>query len=624
MDRQETVELKHRLCNCLLRLDTIADRDTRNLYFAIVEEQFGQPLHARRYADAKHDTWSMVSGCLEHPGLLRSFADTIRQFNGESRTTIELQQLVDRVEPAHGMTLAERETLINTAKQVPLTQVISAYQTVAGTHPDLPTPDWTDPRSVVMAVERIGGLRDQSVPRQFADLLRPETPGPTERYTWDDKNTRNPEPYPTAKRPADSFRPEEPRPGVRTSRPPTSPPGAAEHHPTFRGGVPLRNRNFTGRQDLLRQMHRAFSLQTTGSVVPQVLHGPTGVGKTQVAVEYAHLHAPLYHLVWWISANHSNSIIASLCRLGDQLGFPPDTDPTQRAIEVIDSLSAAPYLWLLVYDNALDPHTVEPLVPSFGGHAIVTSRNGEWTTHWSTIEVESFDRHESIDLLQRRNPRSSREIANRLADLLGDLPLALDQAANFQAVTGMPIVEYLKLFSEQGLNLLDEGKPSDYPTALTTQLRTTFKSLREESPPAADLLGLFAYLGAEPLRAALLRRGHDTDIPQPLAGILGDPVQLARALRDLSRHGLVKIDLHEQRIQVHQLTQDILRASLTREAGERSRDNVHKILAVANPGDPDDQATWSSHREIGSRILPSDLINAKSDEARRALPKTQG
>ncbi|RSM35799.1 tetratricopeptide repeat protein, partial [Actinoplanes sp. ATCC 53533] len=180
------------------------------------------------------------------------------------------------------------------------------------------------------------------------------------------------------------------------------------------------------------------------SVVPQALHGLGGVGKTQLATEYAYRHADDYWLVWWMTAESAAQVRGSLAQLAQRLGMPVGQDMKQTTALVLEALSASPFRWLLVYDNAEGPEVLTDLVPSTGvGHVIVTSRNNAvWSARGNAIEVDVFERSESIQLLRRHGRSIGHGDADKLADKLGDLPLALEQAAIWHATTGMPVSEY--------------------------------------------------------------------------------------------------------------------------------------------------------------------------------------
>lgn len=162
------------------------------------------------------------------------------------------------------------------------------------------------------------------------------------------------------------------------------------------GGIPVRNPDFTGRESLLRALQRSLEARSKESVLPHALHGFGGVGKTQVAVEYAYRFADRYDLVWWIPAGQRPLVLQSLADLGRQLGIPDRHEAIRTAPLVIDALNSTSLRWLLIYDNADEPHDLAGLLPSAGGHVILTSRNRTWSTAWQAIEVNVFERPESI------------------------------------------------------------------------------------------------------------------------------------------------------------------------------------------------------------------------------------
>lgn len=382
-------------------------------------------------------------------------------------------------------------------------------------------------------------------------------------------------------------------------------------------GVPLRNPAFTGRETLLLSLQRALERRSKASVLPHALHGMGGVGKTQLAVEFAYRYADRYDIVWWIPAEQQSLVLQSLQLLGRHLGTPETASLPQTASLVLEALAGTPLRWLLIYDNANDPEDIASLIPSAGGHVILTSRNQTWSDVWDPIEVDIFNRRESVELVRKRGGDVSVEEAERLADRLGDLPLALDQAASCQAVTGMPVGEYLAQL-ERDIRELSPEQPPSYRTIIAALVRLALRRLRSDAPAVAELLEMFAYLGAEPISSGLLRRGREAHVSPALGRALRDQVSLDRVVRDLRRYGLAKVD-PDQRIQVHRLFQLVLRDELSDEAARRARANVHNLLASANPAYPDIEDTWQAHAEVGPHIGPAGLVDSELIEARRVV-----
>lgn len=379
-------------------------------------------------------------------------------------------------------------------------------------------------------------------------------------------------------------------------------------------GVPLRNSSFTGRETLLSTLRRALDRQSKASVVPHALHGLGGVGKTQLAVEFAYRYADQYDVVWWIPAENQTLVLQSLRDLGRRLGTPDTASLQQAARHVIDRLATTPMRWLLIYDNANDPDDVVNLIPSGGGHIILTSRNQTWTDLWDPIKVSVFDRDESVELVQKRGYEVSPEDAERLATRLDDLPLAVAQAAACQAATGMSVDDYLTRLDDH-IRAVSPEQPATSRTIVAALIRLTLEQLRAKAPAAGELLEMFAFLGAEPISRALLYRGRGARVSPALSAALRSQTGLNAAIRQLDRYGIANVDA-ERRIQVHRLFQLVLRDQIGDEALDRSRVNVHQVLASANPGYPEDEETWDDHAEIGPHIGPAGLIDSELYGAR--------
>lgn len=379
--------------------------------------------------------------------------------------------------------------------------------------------------------------------------------------------------------------------------------------PEIWGKVPQRNRNFTGREVLLLRLHAGVTSNVT-AVVPHALHGIGGVGKTQLAIEYAHRFGAEYDLVWWIPADQPMLVRSSLAALAPHLGLPsPDvTGIVDAASAVLDALRRGePYRnWLLIFDNADLPQDIKDVVPQGPGHVLITSRNPAWQDFYETVQVDVFTREESIEFLGKRVPRAAPEEADRLAEELGDLPLALEQAGALQAETGMSMREYLLLLRERTAQLLDANKSSYYPLSLTAAWALSVSQLSENLPEALELLRCCAFFGPEPIpRDVFGELSEEYAAGSRLAELLADPIRLSKVIRILGRYALARIDSESRTIQVHRLVQALLRDELGLEQQAALQHEVHLLLAAAAPGKPDETANWRSYVELLGHVTPA-------------------
>lgn len=384
--------------------------------------------------------------------------------------------------------------------------------------------------------------------------------------------------------------------------------------------IPPRNKNFTGREGLLEKLRDGIASDVT-AVVPHALHGMGGVGKTQVAVEYAWRYQSEYELVWWISADQPLLVPAALAALAPRLGLPP-----AKAVGIEDTAAAVlhalrrgePYSrWLLIFDNADRPEDINQLIPRGPGHVLITSRNQEWRAVVETVHVDVFTQGESVQFLHRRVARTLREAdAQRLADELGHLPLALEQAGALQAEAGMSVDEYLQQLAKHMSDTLQMPKPTDYPRSMTAAWKLSVSQLEQQMSEAVELLRCCAFFGPEPIPVDVFRWGVSRDVGPGLQQLLDQPLLRSRAIRVIGRYALAKIDPETRTLQVHRLIQALLRADLAEEEHERYRKVVHLLLASSMPGDPDDETKWLRYGELVQHIVPADVASSRDPQVR--------
>ncbi|WP_052721099.1 FxSxx-COOH system tetratricopeptide repeat protein [Actinoplanes rectilineatus] len=408
--------------------------------------------------------------------------------------------------------------------------------------------------------------------------------------------------------------------------PPTvfgTPPGAprpAVRVPAVWGNVPPRNPNFTGRTELLDQLRAGLTAEPT-AVLPEALHGLGGVGKTQVVVEFVYRNAGDYDVVWWISAERPAQITSAMVELATKLRLPVNAEAAavpavKEALRV-----GVPYArWLLVFDNADVPEDVRPYFPLGGpGHIVVTSRNPQWEAVAKKVEVDVFHRRESQALLTRRAPALSRKESDDLARVLGDLPLAIEQAAAWLAETGMQASEYLALFQEKTIELMEMSPPSDYQLPVAAAWNVSLDHLARARPAALRLLQLCAFLAPEPISRTLLSAGRQLRVPPELAAALRDPIQLGRAIREINRYALARIDHAKNTIQMHRLVQAVLIERMTPEERFAMRHSAHQLLAASNPQQPLDRERWPVYAELYPHLVASGAITDAEDDWVRDL-----
>ena len=166
------------------------------------------------------------------------------------------------------------------------------------------------------------------------------------------------------------------------------------------------------------------------------LYGLGGAGKTSVAVEYAHRHLAEVGVAWQFPAEDPAVLAAGFGELAAQLGARDLAMRGTRWPSVHAVLAAYPAAWLLVFDNAPDRASVAPFVPPAGrGRVLITSRNPLWPPG-QALDVPVLDPEVAAEFLVNRTGDPDRQAALELADELGGLPLALEQAAAYIQATG--------------------------------------------------------------------------------------------------------------------------------------------------------------------------------------------
>ncbi|WP_405479487.1 FxSxx-COOH system tetratricopeptide repeat protein [Streptomyces sp. NBC_00009] len=397
---------------------------------------------------------------------------------------------------------------------------------------------------------------------------------------------------------------------------------ALQKPPPVWGNVPPRNRAFTGRVQLLDDLHRRLQEGTT-AVLPEALQGMGGVGKSQLAVEYVYRHLHEYQIVWWIPAEQPQQIRQFLVQLANRLGLNVGSGEANTAVPaVIEALRVGePFKnWLLIFDNAEDPDSVREFFPTNGpGRILVTSRNSQWASSARPLEIDVFTRPESRSLLQLRAPNLDDATADRLAETLGDLPLGIEQAAVWLAETGMPADEYLRMFEQQANELMLSDPPVDYPLSVAAAWNVSLDRLRKNHPAALQLLQVCAFFAPEPISRRLLTGVRDAPVPPELNAALSDPIRLGRAIREINRYALARINHNTNTIQLHRLVQRVLITQMAEPLKSQMRGGAHRLLAKYDPDEPTASHQWKQYGDLLPHVLNSRAVESKDPWVRQLV-----
>jgi hypothetical protein len=391
--------------------------------------------------------------------------------------------------------------------------------------------------------------------------------------------------------------------------------------------IPARNVNFTGRDKDLRKLREELRSRGVALVLPLTIQGLGGVGKTQVALEYVHRFKADYDVIWWMNCGQSQYVDASLADLGKRMreifnaSLPEEGSVAEVVRQVLQLLSdnRTGQRWLLVYDNADDIETVKDLLPSGRGHVLITSREGGWKEKGKSLQVDVFNREESVRHLRQRMPSLTEEEADKVADILGDLPLAVATAGAWLADTGISVPEYLHQLEQQAPSTLSLGPLTEYPRPVAQAWDLSLDQLQKKSAAAARLLELCSVMASDISLNLIYSQAMATAL-RALDPTISEPVMIAKLIREIDLLALIKLDNNAHQIQVHRLVQAVVRERMSKEEIAAAQRDVHQVLVAARPdGNVDNPDTWPRYRLIWPNLTPSGAMWSTQEPVRQLL-----
>jgi hypothetical protein len=377
--------------------------------------------------------------------------------------------------------------------------------------------------------------------------------------------------------------------------------------------VPGRLANFTGRDDTIDALRKFLvapgSARRVAVVQTAALHGLGGVGKTQLAIEYAYRYAKEYGIVWWVDAEQTSLVGDQLAQLGARLGLARLGQVEQDASAALEVLRRSED-WLIIFDNAPDLVAIRKWLPAGAGHVLLTSRSSSWGQAAAAFAIDVFRREESVAFLVRRLGAIEATTARRLAAELGDLPLALEQAAAYIEQTKIFPGVYLERFRTQRQTMLGKGYDLAYDGTVDTCWTLSVQKLDEGSPAASALLDICCQLASEPIPLFIFQDQPEL-LPAPLKDVVCAAVDPAASIDEIIGL-LLKYSLVSRlgnAVTVHRLVAAVVRAHRP-----SARDVALRLLIAATASQPEDPANWPSWTALAPHLVAAPALSPRQND----------
>ncbi|HZR43963.1 MAG TPA: tetratricopeptide repeat protein [Ktedonobacteraceae bacterium] len=378
-----------------------------------------------------------------------------------------------------------------------------------------------------------------------------------------------------------------------------------------------RNSFFTGREIVLKTLYeRLHAAHLSGSPRVLALSGLAGIGKTQLALEYAYRYRHDYRAVFWVTAETPEVLLVDVLRLAEQLGLLTGKEQaTDATLHLFKDWLHRNQDWLLIFDNVGLIESVAPYLPvesGRNGHVLLTTRAMAAGGLAEIVPVEEMRGPEGTLLLLHRAgllmtgasleqvSEQIRNDAERIVAEMDGLALAIDQAGAYIGETGCSLERYLHLFHECRARLLVQRGtlPVGHPESVATTWKLVFQKI--ERTPADDLLHICAFLAPDAIPEALL--AHTSALSgSRMARFAADPLALDVALARLRNHSLLKRNADSNSISLHRLLQAVVRDNLKPAQRQTWAIRTVQVLSQATP-DPE-TISWQTGQQYLSQIV---------------------
>lgn len=344
--------------------------------------------------------------------------------------------------------------------------------------------------------------------------------------------------------------------------------------------VPRRhNAFFTGRASALEHLVNNFRVVNDADMIsPQAITGLGGMGKTQVAAEYAYRWRGNYQAVLWVRAETQESLLADFRTIADLLKLPRERWRDQASlIQCMQEWFRTRSDWLLIFDNADNPALLDPFLSQAArGHFLATTRAGAVVPlAQNTLTLKALEADDGALCILRRAGLLTEQkqlsaahpadvdAARQLAQLMEGLPLALEQAGAYINDTECGVRGYRKLYGEfrKEIQPVPFGVSRDYSETVVSVWRISQSTVEQSNPAAAELLRLCAFLAPDGIPDEMVIAGADALGPV-LKPVAANQFTLNMLISALRKYSLLNRDVDREmdltRLSVHPIMQEVM------------------------------------------------------------------
>ena len=383
-----------------------------------------------------------------------------------------------------------------------------------------------------------------------------------------------------------------------------------------------RNLFFTGREDVLAHLYTVLR-SSKAAALTQAISGLGGIGKTQIAVEYAYRSHDHYQAIFWVNASTRDALSADFVILAVLLSLPEQHEQDQDiVVRAVKRWLSTHKHWLLILDNVDDLDMIVDFLPMHGrGDVLLTTRLQASGTIAQSIEVEKMGLDEGVTFLLRRTKviapgasldeamKENQAQAAEIVAVLDGLPLALDQAGAYIEETRCGLSQYLSLYGTRRKELLlRRGRfPVDHPNSVVATWSLSFQHVEQESLAAADLLHILAFLNPEAIPEEIITLGA-AELGPVLGEVASDPLKFDKIIELLLSYSLIRRTPEVRSLSIHRLVQAVLKDGMDTDI---QRLWAERVIRTVNHAFPDvELQTWERCR----RYLPHVQICAMYSE----------